>query len=219
MEERSFFQREWLSLLILAAPFVLIAIFWDKIPDQVPMHWNLQNEVDSYASKGFGMFALPVFNILLYGLFFLLPRIDPRKENYKLFGSAYATLRLVIITFMFVLFGVIMLVSMGYELNIGLIVIDLVSILFLVLGNMFGKIRFNYFVGIKTPWTLANQDVWQKTHRLGGKVWVIGSIIMLILSFALPFEWLIYIFIAYIAVIVVIPVVYSYKLYKAGGKE
>ena len=102
----------------------------------------------------------------------------------------------------------------------GNVILSGVLILFMVLGNYFGKLRPNYFVGIRTPWTLENETVWLKTHRLGGKVWVYGSLIMLIAKFLLPMEpFFIFIFIGFTLIIALIPIVYSYLLYKKMEKE
>lgn len=214
-----FIKKELFNLLILIIPFVLIAIFWNQLPEKIPMHWDFSGNVDSYYNKELGIFIIPLFNILLYVLFLILPRIDPRGENYKFFGKTYKILRYSINGFMLLTFMLIFLFSLGYDLNIGNIVIYSTIILFMVFGNFLGKIKSNYFVGIRTPWTLENPEVWAQTHRFAGKIWVFFSFIMLIIALFLKMNVLQIVYFVYIAVITIIPVVYSYVLHRKIKKS
>ncbi len=214
-----FVKSELINLVILIIPFILIAIFWNQLPEKIPMHWDFSGNVDSYYNKELGILIIPLFNILMYVLFLALPRIDPRGKNYKLFGKTYKILRYSLNAFMFLIFVLIMLFSLGYDLNIGSIVIYSTIILFLVFGNFLGKIKSNYFVGIRTPWTLENPEVWAATHRLGGKIWVWASLIMLIVAFFLNMQILTIVYFIYIGIIVIIPTAYSYVLHRKMKEE
>ncbi|MFC2130866.1 SdpI family protein [Bacteroidota bacterium] len=213
METKDFVKKEWVLLVLMIIPFIMIALFWDDFPAKIPTHWNFSGEIDQYTSKEIGLFLVPGLNIIFYIMFYLLPRIDPRKGNYKLFRTSYNILRHSIIGFLFLMFILLFFSGLGHELNIGFIVINLTLILFLIIGNFMGKIKSNYFLGIRTPWTLENPDNWNKTHRLAGKIWVWLSLIMIILSFLIPMNILTIVYFIYIAIIVLVPFVYSYILH------
>lgn len=219
MKTRDFLKNEWLFLVMMIIPFIIIAIFWNQFPAQIPTHWNFSNEIDQYSPKEFGLFIAPGLNVILYFLFLLLPRIDPRRENYSLFQGTYRALRVGIMAFIFLLFFIMTYASLGNKLNIGMIVIYLTLLLFLVIGNFLGKLRPNWFIGIRTPWTMENPEVWTRTHRLAGKIWVTGSLIMLFMGFFIPFSIIPYVYFSYIGIITLIPVIYSFIIYKQIKKN
>jgi len=150
---------------------------------------------------------------VLYLLLILLPLADPRKENYVRFANAYAFLRWALLIFMYGLYVVSLLVSLGYAVDTGLFVKAGVAVLLTIIGNFMGQFRHNYFVGIKTPWTLANEEVWQRTHRLGGRIWVLCGLGCLALS---PFSgaWAAYSYFALLMIMVLVPMLYSYVIFE-----
>lgn len=205
--------RDW-PLWILMVGFLGVAFFiYPQLPDQVPSHWNVHGQVDDYSSRFFGAFFEPLLAPALYLLLILLPLIDPRKENYARFANAYAFLRWTLLIFMYALYVVSLLASLGYTVNTGLFVKAGVAILFTLIGNFMGQLRLNYFVGIKTPWTLASEDVWRRTHRLGGRIWVICGLGCLALS-AFSGAWSAYLYFAFIIIMVLVPMIYSYVIYE-----
>ena len=135
------------------------------------------------------------------------------------FGSHWPFIGFRWFSFMLVLFIIILAASLGYELNIGLIVIYLTLTLFLVIGNLFGKIRPNYFLGLRTPWTLDNEEVWRKTHRLAGAIWVWSTVVMFILAAVMPITKFVYVYFSYVGLIVLVPLIYSYKYHKDYLKD
>ena len=203
---------DWLMWLMLLLPFVFIAVYWDKFPDQIAIHFNMSGEPNGYGGKIEGLFLMPVINIGMYFLFIVLPKIDPRKANYALFADKYRIIRIVLHVFFTFSFFVNSFYALGYHFNMGLIVLYGVLGLFLVLGNYMGNVRPNFFVGVRTPWTLSNEEVWVKTHRLTAKVWVVGSLaMMIVLPFVPHLETM---FLIFIAIICVVPIAYSYIIYK-----
>jgi uncharacterized membrane protein len=143
-----------------------------------------------------------------------IPRLDPRKKNYDLFSGSYFLIRLGLAIFLCLVSVLIALASLSYKINVTMIMLTAVLGLFLLIGNLFGRIRPNYFVGLRTPWTLNSEEVWMKTHRLTGKLWVGGTLIMLLLIWFIPMQLFSYFFTGFILVIVIIPVIYSWKIYK-----
>lgn len=169
-------------VLAFISPVMFLAAY-SYLPESVPIHWNAQGQVDNYGSKAMAafIFFLP---ILLALMFQFLPKIDPKKQNYVKFQKYYDIFAIFFIAFFVVVNGVMLTETLRPgTLSIGLIISIGVSLMLIVLGNMMGKIKHNYFMGIKTPWTLADPDVWNKTHRVGGIMWVVIGILALITSF------------------------------------
>lgn len=216
---KNFLKNDWLIIFVLIFPFIVIFYFWNELPEQIPIHWNYAGEIDNYVAKMPGIFILPAFAVVLYILFLAIPRIDPRWDSYKLFKGSYQTLKFSIVALMTLLFYVIIAASLGFDFDIMYFVIVPIVLLFTVVGNMLGKIRPNWFVGIRLPWTLSNDQVWQLTHRFAGKLWVWSSLCMMVLILILPTESIKIIFWIYFALITIIPVVYSYLIYKNLSKN
>lgn len=214
-------RQDWPIWLLLIAPFVVIAIYWNEFPAQIPVHWNIRGEVDGYAGRYKGLFLLPLINIGIYGLFWIMPIIDP-KRKVSLTQSSTRAVRFLSISLFTGLSFINMFTALGYVLNSGRLLFLLLIFLFLALGNYMGSLRHNYFVGVRTPWTLEHEDIWRKTHRLAARVWVVSSIVMLILWFVMRGPLFNRLFLAYVAVIILVPVIHSYLLYanlRASSEE
>ncbi|HEU4719473.1 MAG TPA: SdpI family protein [Bacteroidia bacterium] len=213
MKTSGFISREWILWLLILAPLTLVLARWSDYPAKIPTHWNAAGEVDDYGGKG-ALFLSPLINTGLYLLLLLLPKIDPRKKNYNLFGGAYWIIRIALAFLLSGIGFVTCLASLGYRIDVGTIVPIAVFALFMIMGNQFARIRSNYFVGLRTPWTLNSEEVWTRTHRVTGRIWVAASAIMIVLSFFLKGETLFVVMIPYIVILSVFPFVYSWKLWK-----
>lgn len=203
-------KKDWLIWIFLLIPFVFIAIYWNQFPDKFPTHFNFNGEPDDYSSKLQGVFLMPVINILMYFVFILLPIIDPSRKNYGLFQDKFKTIRIVLHLFFAFAFFLNSFYALGYHFNLSFLIIYGTLLMFLIIGNYLGNVRHNYFIGIRTPWTLANEEVWTKTHRFAAKVWVIASLITMIIMPFIPTQAAEFVFLGYVAVIAIIPIVYSY---------
>ncbi|MDF2656757.1 MAG: putative integral rane protein [Bacillota bacterium] len=207
-------KKEWPLLILLVIPVIAAVFLYPHMPDQVPIHWNINGEVDNYGSRLFGTFFLPILNLFLYAMFLIMPTFDPKRVNYSKFESSYNVIRYSIHLLFLFLFVVTAAAALGYDVNIGKWVPAGICIMFIIFGNIMGRVRHNYFVGFKFPWTLANEEVWKKTHQAGAKAMVLGGIGALIgvlvtkgtLSFILMMAG-IFIPVAFITV-------YSYLLYR-----
>ncbi|MGE5544031.1 MAG: SdpI family protein [Bacillota bacterium] len=206
-------KQDWPLWVIMIGLLVAAFCFYPHLPEQVPSHWNLKGEIDSYTSRTWGAFLMPLLVPALYLMMILLPVIDPRRDNYVRFQDAYRLMRWSLILFLGGLYVLTMLFSLGYNINVSLIVKAGVSLLLTVIGNFMGQFRHNYFVGIKTPWTLASEEVWHQTHRLGGRVWVLGGLVCLAMS-PINYPWANYLYFVSIMVMALLPMVYSYLLYR-----
>lgn len=210
------FKTEWYPILLL-----LIAIgfsFWsyNLLPDMVATHWNIQGQVDAWGSKKFNNLLFPGLIIAIYFLFSFIPNFDPKKERYAEFANVYLMMRNAILSVFVIIFGATTLFNLGYPLNISAIVGVSIGVLFLIIGNYFGKIKLNYFVGFRTPWTLSSENVWNKTHRVGGKAFIILGLIIAISPWLKPVMALIAMSIGFTLMIGV--GVYSYVLFKQEKK-
>ncbi|HOS69095.1 MAG TPA: SdpI family protein [Bacillota bacterium] len=204
-------KKELPIILIIIMMFAASIYFYPQLPDKIPTHWNFKGEIDGYSGKLSGAFLMPVMNIIMYGLFIFMPAIDPKKENYKLFESTYIYFRYLFHIFFLGIHGLIIAAALGYNVDTGRLVTLAVSLLLMLMGNVMGRLKHNYFVGIKTPWTLADEEVWRKTHRLGAILWTAGGLMGVIMS--LLRQSMGWVFIAVIAVMTFIPIVYSYLIF------
>lgn len=170
-------RRDWPLLALILILFALGIYFYPQLPERVPSHWNIRGEVDGYSNRVFGAFGLPLLNLGIYILMLVAPAIDPKKESYS---RAYDVIRWSIIAIMSLLHIVVLMAGLGYVIDAGKVVQPAVSVMFILIGNQMGRFKHNYFVGIKTPWTLANKEVWRKTHRVSGPIWVVGGFIGLL---------------------------------------
>ncbi|PKM83452.1 MAG: hypothetical protein CVU89_01395 [Firmicutes bacterium HGW-Firmicutes-14] len=200
---------EWPLILLLAASFIYGIYVYPSLPDQVPSHWNIQGEVDGWSTPFWGAFGMPLLNLGMYIMFFLIPRIDPKKEKYAKFRGAYNAFRYALHLLLAGLFVVIMMAARGMEPDVDRLVPMGVAILFIIIGNYMGKIQKNYFFGIRTPWTLDNEEVWRKTHRMAGPLWVGGGLVSLI-GAVFGGKTASVVFFSALAIMVVVPTVYSY---------
>lgn len=203
----------WITVLMLIIFWGVCASFYPQLPEQVPTHWNLQGEVDDYSHKAVASLIMPALPLLIYILMTVTAKIDPKKENYSKFGVSYEKIRMAIVLIMMGFSTIALLPSLGYDIDIGIFARIMVPLLFIFIGNYMGKIRHNYFIGIKVPWTLASEEVWTKTHRLGGRLMVIGGVIALLGAFATPTIGFA-IMMAGVILPSIISMVYSYLLYQ-----
>lgn len=190
--------------------------FWNSLPGEMPMHWNLAGEVDQYWPKLYGAFFAPLLAVAFILLFSFLSKIDPKKEKYKLFRKPWEMIQLGILGFVTYLQFVTLYMSMNPNGDIIKFIFIGIGVMFVLLGNYMGKVRQNYFIGVKTPWALANEEVWNKTQRMGGFFFVLSGLILVIEAFL---QWyLVPVFIISILFTVVIPMVYSYLVFKGLDK-
>jgi uncharacterized membrane protein len=171
---------DWPLWLLLAACAVVGALIYPSLPDRIPVHWNIRGEVDGWGSRGMGVFGVLGIGVSVYLLLLVLPLIDPRRENYPKFRGVYRVIRTMLVGFFAVIWALALAAARGVAIRMDVIIPAMISCLFIVLGNLMGRIRYNWFVGIRTPWSLSNEEAWRRTHRTCGRVWVLGGIIGLL---------------------------------------
>ena len=170
-----------ISLAIVAAMFLVAAWAWPQLPPggQIPIHWDAAGNPNGYASKAVALLLVPLLSLGLTALFAVIPRIEPRRSNLSRSSRAYGVTWLAIIALMLFIQIVTTLVVLGYDLSIRSLALGGTGVLFIVMGNYLGKVRSNFMFGIRTPWTLTSELSWNRTHRLGGRLFVIlGSAVV-----------------------------------------
>ncbi|MGO1370188.1 MAG: SdpI family protein [Senegalia sp. (in: firmicutes)] len=205
-------KKEWTLIVIILLSFIATIFIYAELPEEIPRQWGLNGEVNSYWGKE-AVFFTALIPLILYGLMRFLPKIDPKKESYKKHKKAYNMTIFATIIFLIIIHWISIYASLGNNINMQLLVILGVGSLFIVIGNYMGQIRHNYFFGIRTPWTLASEVVWKKTHRVGRYAFVITGILFIISAF-LPGDISIAIIIGSTIIMVLFPIIYSYLIFK-----
>lgn len=201
------FKKEIPYLLISLLPFVYLAYIWPSLPQKVPMHWNASGEIDRWGDKTEAIIIPIIMSGIGYFLFLIIPKIDPKGKLQNM-GNKLNDFRLILTCFMSLL-AIYILYSIKTNNGDPKMIFPLIGLLFAFLGNYMKTMKPNYFIGIRTPWTLENEEVWKKTHKMGGTLWFVGGLLMT-LTFLLEGTAQFYTFITITAVITIIPVVYSY---------
>jgi uncharacterized membrane protein len=209
---------EWLSWLLLTITAAVSYYFYHHFPAVVPTHWNVAGNPDNWGSGKTNAIAIPLVILGMYVMFLALPYLDPKKERYEQFAKTYHIFKAMLIGFMLAIYVVTGLSILGYPISVGVAVPGLIGLLFIVLGNYMGKLKMNWFVGIKTPWTLSSEEVWNKTHRFSGKIFMISGVLMM-LQGVMPLSLRIPLFVVMILMILFGSFGYSYYIYKKVEKK
>ncbi|MCC7573335.1 MAG: DUF1648 domain-containing protein [Candidatus Methanofastidiosum sp.] len=201
-----------ISLAIILFSFIIGAFVYAYVPDMMPTHWNAQGEIDGYMDKFWGLFLLPMISVGLFALFVYLPKFEPRKMNLESFREYYQGILLVTIGFLFYIYILSILAAFEYRFNMVQMMAPAFGAIFYYMGTVLVKIKSNFFVGIRTPWTISDDVVWEKTHKLGGKLFKASGIIAF---FGVFFKEIAFILvIAPILFVSAYSMVYSYFEYK-----
>ena len=202
-----------ITSLVILIPILIGIVLWDKLPDQVPVHWNINGDVDGFATKAQAVFLKPLVLVAFHWICVLGTSLDPKKQN---INDKIFTLVLWIIPVISLLCNsMVFATALGHKVSVEIIMPLFMGALFVIIGNYMPKCKQSYTVGIKLPWTLDNEENWNKTHRLAGFLWVIGGVIIMATAFLGAF-WLFFIV---LIPMVIVPFVYSYLLYKKNKTE
>lgn len=200
-----------ITTLLILLPVLVGVLLWDRLPERIPTHWGLDGTVDGWSSRPIAVFVLPLFLLAIHWLCIFFTAKDPKNhgQNKKVF-------RLVLwITPLMSLIanGMVYAAALGKTLAPNLFAYPLVGGLFIVIGNYLPKCRQNRTIGIKLKWTMENEENWNATHRMAGKLWVLGGFLMLF-CVVLPDSAAAFVMAAVILLLVAIPFIYSYLYHK-----
>ena len=204
-----------LKLLILTSILTLLpvlagVVLWNQLPEQMPTHWNAAGEVEGWSSKPFAVFGLPLILVAAQWLCVLATTTDPKRQNHS--EKIYHLVFWLVPVLSIVLHAVTYLTVLGVGVRIEMVMPIFMGLLFVIIGNYLPKCKQSYTIGIKIPWTLNNEENWNKTHRLAGWVWVIGGIAIMLTGFFGGFVA----FFVITLVMVLVPAIYSYLLHRKG---
>lgn len=213
---KKFTTKDVIALVIWVLPAVYLLRIYPSLQQTVPLHYGVDGQPDRYGDRSeFLLATLVIMGVaaIMYLLMKFLPSIDP-KRTAKYSSGTFKQLALVLLVFLTIINMAIMyaVTHEGFQMN--KMILPLVGLLLAYIGNIMHSLKPNYFVGIRTPWTLEDEDTWRKTHQLGGKLWLAGGIAVAVLSLLLPIDIAPYVFMVVVVIMALIPIVYSYIYFK-----
>lgn len=205
------------ALVIIVVATIASAVIYPQLPEISASHWDAEGNVNGYMSSFWAAFLMPLVSVGLLLMFMAIPSIDPLKANITQFRNYYNIFVTVIIVFMLVIHGITLAWNLGYDqFNIGMAIMPLVGLIFIVVGAVIRKAKRNFFVGIRTPWTLTSDYVWDETHKLGGILFMVAGVITV---FTFPLGELgMWIVMPAALIAGFVPIIYSYILFVRQGK-
>jgi uncharacterized membrane protein len=204
-------------LLLILVSTLIGVILLPRFPEQMASHWNIQNQVDGYMPRFWGVFLLPIMSIGLFLLFLVLPQIDPLKDNIATFRGTFNTFIVLFMAFMTYLYLLTLAFNLGYAINISTAMLPALGAFFYYAGVLIGKAKRNWFIGIRNPWTLSNDKVWEETHRLGAILFKLSGLLTIIGAFLGKYAfWFVMIPLLGSAVFLT---VYSYLLFRRENQH
>ena len=214
---------KWLIAPVIAVPAVYLGIVWKQLPDRVPVHFNIEGQPDRYGSKTELLVVLAVMivvNLLVYLLLTNIHRIDPKRKYAEENMPKMRRLAFAVACFLSAISCIIILSTLraGFSMGVSYILVA-VGLLFSFIGNYMYTIKPNYFAGLRLPWTLENEENWRKTHQVAGKLWFGGGLLLAMLALVLPDKAAFIVFLAGGALLVMIPVIYSFRLYQMSRHQ
>ena len=201
-------------LLMIAIATLAGVVFWSQLPEQMASHWNINDQADGYTSRFWGVFMVPLITLGLFLLFLVIPSIDPLKANIAQFRGAFNIFIVLFVAFMLYIHGLTLAWNLGYTgFRMSGAMLPAIGLLFVFIGFMMRQARRNFFIGIRTPWTLSSDYVWNETHRIGAVLFMISGALAFIGGFfgGTTAFWLMF---APIIGTTLFLLVYSYLLYQ-----
>ena len=203
-----------LVLLMIFGAIVAGLLLWNQLPDPMASHWNINDQADGYMSRTWGVFLMPLITLGMFVLFLVIPSIDPLKANIAQFRGAFNLFIVLIIAFMVYLYGLTLAWNFGYtNFRMSSAMLPAIGLLFIFIGFMMRQAKRNFFIGIRTPWTLSSDTVWDDTHRIGAVLFIISGALAFLGGFfgGITAFWLMF---APLIGSTIFLFIYSYVLYR-----
>jgi uncharacterized membrane protein len=207
-----------ISIILIAIAIITGAVLWNQLPDQMASHWDINDQVNGTMPKLWGVFLMPLITLGMLVLFLIVPSIDPLKANIAKFRESFNLFIVLIIAFMLYIHGLTLAWSLGYQdFKMSAAMLPFMGVLFIAIGFMLRKAKRNFFIGIRTPWTLSSDSVWDKTHQLGSTLFMVSGASAIIGGFfgGMTAFWLMFVPLIGSSLFLVI---YSYVLYRQETK-
>jgi uncharacterized membrane protein len=205
--------RKWIPLLLIIAAVAASIFYYPQLPEKMATHWSASGEANGFSDRLWGAWMLPVLMAALWLILRAIPHIDPRKANYEKFSGMYDALVILILAFMLLMHIVVLMGATGTHIRMERILMPGVGVFIAIMGLLIPKVHPNWFVGIRTPWTLTSDLSWERTHKIGGTLFVILGVLMIASTFLAP-EVAIWILVAAALGITIFLFAYSYQVWK-----
>jgi len=200
------------SVVLIAAALAVGLLLYARLPDPMPSHWNAAGEIDGYMPKFWGIFLMPIVTVVLVPLFLIIPRIDPLKANIAKFRGVFNWFIVVFVAYMLFVYALTLAAAFDIQFNMTVMLLPVIGLLFIGAGYMMSKAKRNFFIGIRTPWTLSSETVWDETHKLGAKMFMAGGVVTILGVFL--GENGIWLMMFAVLAAAFVPIVYSYILWR-----
>ncbi len=204
---------EAVSWVMLATMFIMAIVAWPTAPDSIPVHWGLSGTPDRFGGRFEGLFGPPLIGLAAYLVLLTMPRVDPRRAHYDAFAGPYTIIRTAVVGLMLGLNIMVHLAMRGRDINVNVVAPIGIGVLFIVLGNYLPKIKSNWFIGVRTPWTLSSEESWRRTHRLAGWLFALSGAIVVLTTLFKPGIGIVAVAVS-CATSAAVSIVYSYFVWK-----
>ncbi|HEX6576320.1 MAG TPA: DUF1648 domain-containing protein [Gemmatimonadaceae bacterium] len=205
--------RKWIPALLIIAAVVISIVAYPKLPEQIPTHWGANGEANGWSSRFWGAWLVPLVMAGMWVLFRALPHLDPRKENYEKFAGTYDLVIILVLAFLLFMHTAVIAAGTGHAINMNKFAMPGVGAFIAIMGVLISRAAPNWFVGIRTPWTLTSDESWVKTHKLGGPLFVALGVLMIASTFIAPQRSIVLLVVAAIAIVAFL-FYYSYRVWK-----
>jgi len=205
--------RKWIPALLIIAATAASAIVYPQLPAQMPTHWTMSGEVNGWSSRLFGAWLFPVMMAAFWLLLRAVPHIDPRRENYEKFRGVYESLIVVILLFLLGMHLLILAKATGSRTDVARVALGSTGLLLIAIGFLLPKAHPNWFVGIRTPWTLTSDVSWERTHRIGGPLFMLAGALTAVTGLVAP-TMTVWVLVASLVGVTIFLFVYSYRVWK-----
>jgi len=211
--------KHWYPLALALVGIAISLAVLDRLPAQMATHWDLEGTPNGWMPRSIGAFVLPMLLVVIWGVMRAAPIVDPRRQNYEKFTVAYDVAVATTLTLLFATHLMVLALALGYHLSVARLVAAALGVLFVIVGNVMPLVRSNFMLGVRTPWTLSNDRVWARTHRLAGYTMTAAGITIIATAALLSVSNIHTVIIATIALALGAPVVYSYFTWKREIKQ
>jgi uncharacterized membrane protein len=205
--------RKWIPAALIVTAVIASIVVYPRLPENMPTHWSASGEVDGWSSRLWGAWMLPLIMAAVWLFMRAIPHIDPRRANYEKFSGMYETLIVLVLAFMLVMHIVVLAAGTGAQVRIDRLVMPFVGVFIAAIGFLIPRAHPNWFVGIRTPWTLTSDLSWERTHRIGGPLFIVLGILMIAAGLIAPAQAIVVLVVAAIAIVAFL-FFYSYRVWK-----